>query len=81
MKREYHKGNKTSRETYSRLIGCNFGSDEDGNDRIFNGGYWDEYTNKKQYEFIYVDKSGNFITSLIVDYKGFKEIINGYVLP
>lgn len=81
MKREKHTGNKTYRETHARLIGCNFGTDENGNDRIYNGGYWDEYTNKKQYEFLYVDKSGKPVTSLIVDYKGFREIIDGYALP
>jgi len=76
-----HKGNKTSRETYSWLIGYNFGTDEDGNDRIYNGAYWDEYTNKKQYEFLYYDKSGNLISMYLTDYKGFREIIDRYDLP
>jgi hypothetical protein len=73
--------NKTSRETYSRLIGYNFGTNSEGYDRIYNGGYWDPDTNKKQYEFLYYDKDGTLKSSLIVDYKGFREIIDQYDWP
>lgn len=76
-----HIGNKTTRETYSWLIGYNLGEDNKGNARIYNGGYWDPDTNKKQYEFLYYDKSGKLVSSLIVDYKGFREIIDCYALP
>lgn len=72
---------KTKRETYSRLIGYNFGCDKKGNDRIYNGAYWDLYTNKKQYEFLYYDKSGKIVGQYLTDYKGFRDIIDGYVLP
>lgn len=73
--------NKTSRETYSKLIGYNFGSDTEGNDRIYNGAYWDPDTNKKQYEFLYYNKSGKLVSQYLTDYKGFKEIINQYDYP
>ena len=76
-----HQGNKTSRETYSWWSGYNFGTDKDGNDRIYNGAYWDEYTNKKQYEFLYYDKSGKLVSQYLTDYKGFREIIDQYDLP
>ena len=66
-----HQGNKTNRHTYEWLIGYDFG--ENG---WFSGCYWDEFTNKKQYEFIMPDGS-----SFVTDYKGFKEIINKYDLP
>lgn len=73
--------NKTSRETYSYLIGYNMGTDDKGNDRIYNGGYWDPDTNKKQYEFIYCNRSGEIIGQYLTDYKGFREIIDRYALP
>ena len=46
-----------------------------------NGFYWDPDTNKKQYEFLYYDKDGTLKSSLIVDYKGFREIIDQYDWP
>ena len=73
--------NKTTRETYSRLIGYNFGTDGDGNDRIYNGGYWDEETGKKQYEFLYYDRSGKLVAHEITDYRGFREVIDKYDWP
>ena len=73
--------NKTTRETYSRLIGYNFGTDRDGNDRIYNGGYWDEETGKKQYEFLYYDRSGKLVAHEITDYRGFREVIDKYDWP
>lgn len=74
--------NKTTRETYSRLIGYNFGCDDQGNARIYNGGYWDPDTNKKQYEFLYYNEyEQRYVGSLIVDYKGFREIIDQYDYP
>ena len=72
---------RTPRETYSRLIGYNFGTDRDGNDCIYNGGYWDTETGKKQYEFLYYDKSGNIVSQYLTDYKGFREIIDQYDWP
>lgn len=75
------RGNKTNRETYSRLIGYNFGSDNEGNDRIYNGAYWEPDTNKKQYEFLYFDKSGKLTGQYLTDYKGFREIIDCYNYP
>lgn len=72
---------RTRRERYSHLIGYNFGSDKEGNDQIYNGAYWDETTGKKQYEFIYVDRAGKYITNYITDYKGFREIIDCYDWP
>lgn len=66
-----HKGNKTIRNTYSWLIGYDFGADG-----YYAGCYYDEFTNKKQYEFIMPDKS-----SFITDYKGFKEVIEKYDYP
>lgn len=63
--------NKTWRETYGYLIGYDFG--EDG---IYDGGYWDEDTNQKQYAFILPDKS-----IYITDYKGFREVIDKYDIP
>lgn len=70
MKQKHH-GNKTTRNTYRHLIGYDFG--ENG---YYNGCYYDEYTNKKQYEFIMPDGS-----SYITDFKGFKEVINKYDYP
>lgn len=67
-------------ETYARLIGYNFGCDSEGNDRIYNGGYWTE-EGKKQYEFLYYDRSGKVVGQYLTDYKGFREIIDKYVLP
>jgi len=69
--REKHKGNKTARITYSKLVGYDFGSDG-----YFSGKYYDEYTNKTQYEFVMPDGS-----SYITDYKGFREIIDKYDYP
>ena len=63
--------NKTDRETYSYLIGYDFG--EDG---IYEGGYWDNDTNEKQYAFTLQDG-----TTFITDYKGFREIIDKYDIP
>lgn len=68
--RAKHKGNKTLRNTFSWLIGYDFGADG-----VYSGCYYDEYTNAKQYEFIMPDGSG-FIT----DYKGFREVIDKYDL-
>ena len=65
------KANKTSRETYSYLIGYDF-----GNEGIFEGGYWDEDSNRKQYAFLLPDK-----TTYITDYKGFREVIDKYDIP
>ena len=76
-----HKGNMTTRKTYSYLIGYNFGTDNKGNDRIYNGAYWLEDTNKKQYEFLYFDKGGNCVAQYLTDYKGFREIIDCYDYP
>lgn len=74
--------NKTNRETYSRLIGYNFGTDEEGNTRIYNGAYWDTETNKKQYEFLYYsEKEGRYVAQYLTDYKGFREIIDAYNWP
>lgn len=73
--------NKTSRETYKWLIGYNLGTDSDGNDRIYNGAYWDPDTNKKQYEFLYYDKIGKVVGQYLTNYKGFREIIDAYALP
>lgn len=73
--------NKTTRETYSRIIGYNFGTDRDGNDCIYNGGYWVPETGKKQYEFLYYDKSGKLVGQYLTDYKGFREIIDAYDWP
>lgn len=70
-----------ARETYSRLIGYNFGSDSKGHDRIYNGGYWDTETGKKQYMFVYVDKSGEILSFEMMDYKGFRSIIDAYDYP
>lgn len=75
------KSNKTARETYKNLIGYNFGTDDDGNDRIYNGGFWDPDTNKKQYEFLYFDRSGRCVGQYLTDYKGFREIIDCYDYP
>ena len=76
------KRNKTTRETYSRIIGYNFGRDETGQyDCIFDGGFWDPDTNKKQYAFGYYDASGNLVGTYITDYKGFREIIDQYDWP
>ena len=66
-----HKGNKTLRNTFSWLIWYDF-----GNDGYYNGCYYDEYTNSKQYEFIMPDGS-----SFITDYKGFREVIDKYDYP
>ena len=66
-----HKGNKTLRNTFSWLIGYDF-----GNDGCYNACYYDEYTNSKQYEFIMPDGS-----SFITDYKGFREVIDKYDYP
>lgn len=77
-----HEGNKTTRETYSRLIGYNFGSDEEGNARIYNGAYWDPYTNKKQYEFLYYsEKKQRYVGQYLTDYKGFREVIDQFDYP
>ena len=73
--------NNTSRETYSRIIGYNFGTDADGNDCIYNGAYWAPETGKKQYEFLYYDRSGNLAGQYLTDYKGFREIIDKYDWP
>ena len=76
------KQNKTTRETYSRLIGYEFGTTDDGRSRIFNGGYWDPDTNKKQYEFLlYEPKTGEYRGNMILDYKGFREIIDQFDWP
>ncbi len=69
------------RETYARLIGYKFGCDKDGNDRIYNGAYWDPDTNKKQYEFLYYDGTGEIVGQYLTDYKGFREIIDRYKWP
>ena len=74
-------GSKTTRETYSRLIGYNFGSDAQGHDRIYNGAYWDPDTGKKQYEFIYCDRSGKVVAQEIMNYKNFRAIIDQYDWP
>lgn len=66
-----HNGNKTTRNTYRHLIGYDF-----GDDGYYNGYYYDEYTNRKQYEFILPDGS-----SYITDFKGFKEVIEKYNYP
>lgn len=71
----------TTCEPYGRLIGYNFGSDAAGHDRIYNGGCWDEKTGKKQYEFLYYDRSGQLVDHEITDYKGFREIIDQYDWP
>lgn len=63
--------NKTTRETYSYIIGYDFGKDG-----IFSGGYWDEDTNRKQYAFELPDG-----TTYITDYKGFREVIDRYDIP
>ena len=73
--------NKTVRETYSRIIGYNFGTDEQGNDCIYNGSYMDTDTGKKQYEFLYFDRSGKCVGQYLTDYKGFREIIDKYDWP
>ena len=73
--------NTTSRETYSRIIGYNFGTDNDGNDCIYNGAYWVPETGKKQYEFLYYDKGGNLVGQYLTDYKGFRELIDAYDWP
>jgi hypothetical protein len=73
--------NKTTRETYSRIIGYNFGTDEQGNDCIYDGAYWDTDTNKKQYSFIYYNKSGEPVGQYLTDYKGFRKIIDCYDWP
>lgn len=73
--------NSTVRETYSRIIGYNFGTDEKGNDQIYNGSYLDTDTGKKQYEFLYFDRSGNCVGQYLTDYKGFREIIDCYDWP
>lgn len=65
------KMNKTSRNTYSYLIGYAF-----GNDGIFSGAYYDEDTNRKQYAFDLPDGS-----TYITDYKGFREVIDKYDIP
>jgi hypothetical protein len=65
------KGNKTFRNTFAWLIGYDFGANG-----YYNGCYYDEYTNEKQYEFIMPDGS-----SFITDYNGFKEVINKYDYP
>lgn len=75
------KGNKTTRESYSRLIGYNFGTDAVGNDCIYNGGYWDTVTGKKQYQFLYYDRSGEVVSMYLTDYKGFREIIDKFDWP
>lgn len=74
------KRERTSHEKYYRLIGYNFGADKNGNDRIYNGGYWTE-NGKKQYEFLYYDREGNLVSYEITDYKGFREIIDQYDWP
>ena len=73
--------NNTGRETYSRIIGYNFGTDEQGHDCIYNGAYWVAETGKKQYEFLYYDRSGNCVGQYLTDYKGFREIIDKYDWP
>lgn len=73
--------NRTPRETYSRIIGYNFGTDAEGHDCIYNGSYMDTDTGKKQYEFLYYDKSGNVVEQYLTDYKGFREIIDKYDWP
>jgi len=73
--------NKTTRETYSRIIGYNFGSDRDGNDRIYDGAYWDPDTGKKQYCFLYYDRSGKLVGTEICNYREFREIIDAYDWP
>ena len=72
---------RTPQERYSRLIGYNFGQDRYGNDCIYNGGYWDTETGKKQYEFLYYDRSGEVVGQYLTDYKGFREIIDQYDWP
>lgn len=69
--KQKHNGNKTTRNTYRHLIGYDF-----GDDGYYNGCYYDEYTNRKQYEFILPDGS-----SYITDFKGFKEVIEKYNYP
>ena len=71
----------TKRERYSNLIGYCFGTDEEGYDRIYNGGYWCEDTGRKQYEFLSYDRDGTLKEQLLVDYKGFREIIDKYDWP
>ena len=73
--------NSTTRETYSRIIGYNFGTDKDGNDCIYNGSYMNTDTGKKQYEFLYYDRSGNVVAQFLTDYKGFREIIDKFDWP
>ena len=73
--------NETNRESYSRIIGYNFGTDENGNDCIYNGAYWVPETGKKQYEFLYYDKSGNVVGQYLTDYKGFRAVIDAYDWP
>ena len=71
----------TGRETYYRIIGYNFGTDEQGHDCIYNGAYWEPETGRKQYEFLYYDRSGNCVGQYITNYKGFREIIDKYDWP
>ena len=66
---------RTPREPYSRLIGYCFG------ELVYNGGYWDEETRQKQYEFLKHDATGKITEQWLVDYSGFKEIINKYDYP
>lgn len=68
-------------DRYSKLIGYNFGSDCNGNDRIYNGVYRDSDTGKKQYEFLYYDRGGKLVASELTDYKGFRKIINQFDYP
>lgn len=66
---------RTSRETYSSMIGYDFGG------LVYDGGYWDTETGKKQYVFIEYDASGKDISQTLVDYKGFREIVDRYDFP
>ena len=69
--KKMHAGNRTLRNTFSWLIGYDF-----GDDGYYSGCYYDEYTNQKQYEFIMPDGS-----SFLTDYKGFREVIDKYDYP
>lgn len=80
MKKIKDENARTGREHYSRLIGYNFGTDIHGDERIYNGGYWDEETGAKQYEFL-LYKNGDYNGNMIVDYKDFRAIIDTYDWP
>lgn len=72
---------RTNYERYNKIIGYQFGTDDRGNRRIYNGGYWDEKTGKKQYEFIYYNDNDEIISQHLTDYRGFRDVIDKYDYP